>query len=148
MPRRFPSLKVPLVAAAFILAACGGGDTDDGAEREIQAAIKGYLGAVADRDGQRACGYLTENAQLGIFEFRRVHVGPDHPDDACADIVERHRRPPRTRGVQITGIRIDGDDAEATVAGTPVELKKEDGAWKINVFGVATDVRERQAPPH
>jgi hypothetical protein len=145
MPRRFSSPTLAVSIAALFLAACGGGDGDDGGKREIEATIKGYLAAVADGDGRRACGYLTENAQLGIFEFRRVHVGPDHPGQACAAIVERNRRPPQTRGVEISGIEIDGDEAEASVSGTPVELRKTDGAWKINVFGLATDVRDRRA---
>ena len=84
------------MAATLFVGACGDDGTDDAADREIKATITGYLSAVANREGKRASGYLTENAQLGIFEFRRVHVGPDHPGEACrpsSSATVAHRKP-------------------------------------------------------
>jgi hypothetical protein len=132
---------LPLLAA-LALAAPGCGGRDDG---EIRDALTGYLDAVADRDGSRACGYLTENAQLGIFEFKLVHIAPHHPAAACAAIVER-RAPSLAanslRDVQIEQIEVDGDHATTQVGGHEAQLVKVDDEWKIDVFGLASDVAD------
>jgi hypothetical protein len=131
-------MHVAVIGAALALSGCGGND-----HGEIRAAIKGYLDAVAEGDGRRACTYLTENAQLGVFEFKFVHIAPDHPQEACAATVTRRaptERASRLRGAAVNDIAVDGDRAEAKVDGHGVQLVRVDGAWKLNVFGVATDV--------
>jgi len=54
MSPRVPSRPLALVLAALVIAGCGESDANDGAKREIEAAIRGYLAAVADRNGRRA----------------------------------------------------------------------------------------------
>lgn len=127
-----------LVAIALGFSACGGGEND-----EIRSTVSGYLDAVAKRDGRRACSYLTENAQLGVFEFKLVHVAPDHPAEACAATVARQaakRRANRLRDAEVDEIMVDGDHATAKVDGHEIKLENVDGAWKIAVFGLASDI--------
>lgn len=135
---------VAAFAAAFVVAGCGGDDTG-----AIERTVEAYLAAVAERDGAAACAELTENAQLGIFEFRRVHVGPDHPEKACARVVRRQRLA-GDRDVlldpRVEDVEFDGDAATARVNGVEATLKRDDGEWKLDVFGLASDVTGDQRP--
>ena len=110
--------------------------------------VRGYLGAVADRDGPRACRHLTRSAQLRTFRSRAAHAARDHPAQACATVVESfgplYGRA-RVKRVAVSEIAVDGDRAEARAGRFPVKLEKVDGKWKIAVSGLAQEVGD--APP-
>jgi hypothetical protein len=109
--------------AATVLTACG---TDSAADdpAAVEEVVEAYLAAVGDGRGRAACEHLTAEAQLGVFDFRLVHAGADHPDQACARIVERNRlRGERAlKDVEVTDIEIDGEAATASADGVDVGL--------------------------
>ncbi len=129
-----------LLLASF--AACG--ESDEG---EVADAVRGYLAAVADRDGRRACAFLTPEAQLRVFRARRAHAGADHPAEACATVVESFgalHGVGRLRRVGISRIEIQGGRARAHADGVPIKLEKVAGTWKLAVSGVGQDVGDTQ----
>lgn len=142
------------IAACAALAGCGGdgrgGDGRGADERAVAEAVRGYLAAVAERDGARACAHLTRNAQLGVFEFRRVHAAPDHPDEACAEVVRETAArldEARLRDAAVEEVAVDGDRATARVAGAEALLRRVGGRWLIDAFGLAGDVGGGGAAP-
>lgn len=146
--------SLPLQIAVLLVASlggagCGSGDSDPGTEAEAAEVIRGYLVAVAEGDGETACSYLTENAQLGVFEFRFAHVGPDHPARACASVVKRGAPRDETmlRRTRVGEVQIDGDTASAKVAGMDASLKWVEDVWRIDVFGLAGRVAGETVPP-
>lgn len=110
----------------------------------MRDALRGYLSAIAAGDSRGACARLTDNGKLGVFEFRKVHADPDHPDEACAEVADALELPPgaleRLRSAEIGEVAVDGDSAGAVVDGVPVTLRRVDGDWLIDVFGFASDV--------
>jgi len=137
-------LTASLALLLLTAGSCGGDETD-----EVKRTISGYLTSVADRNGRAACSHLTKNGQLGVLEFKRAHIGADHPAEACAAVVDRPARQlsaSRLRRPQIAKIEIDGDQASAKVDGFEVKLKREDADWRIDTFGLATDVGGKEAP--
>lgn len=140
------SLLIALISSASLgLAACG----SDSAETEVESAVERYLEAVGDGEGEVACGLLTPEAQLGVFDFRLVHAGADHPDEACARIVERNRLRGETelRGVEVSSVEVDGKAATASVNGVEAELELVSGEWRIARFGLAESVVPGDRPP-
>ena len=135
-----------LAVALSVLGGCGGGD--GGGEDGVADAVRGYLAAVAERDGKRACGYLTRDAQLRTFRARRAHAGADHPAEACATVVATFGPlygVGRIRAVTVSGIEVDGDRAVARVDGFLVKLVRADDMWKLRTSGLAQDVGD--SPP-
>jgi uncharacterized protein DUF4878 len=125
-------VSVLLATSALALAAvgCGGGaDTPD-------EAVHNYLDALASSDGDKACDQLTEETRdrLGrgrgsckdVMEFLAALIPKDRRDDV--------------KGTDVS-VERSGDTAIATFdqpfgggATRPqrLELKKEDGDWKIS----------------
>ena len=133
-----------LALALVLLAGCGGGG---GGGDEVGDVVREYVAAVADRDGKRACALVTRDAQLRIFRSRRVHAGEDHPDQACAAVVESFGPlygVGRLKGVEVTDVEVDGDRAEARADGFPVRLVKDAGEWKIASVGLAQRIGDSQ----
>ena len=136
-----------LVLALTSLGACGGGGESEDAK--IGETVRSYLAAVADRDGKRACGFLTRKAQLRTFRRRRAHAGSDHPAEACASVVADFAGlygPGRLRRVTVSRITVTGDRARARADDLPVRLAKVEGDWKIAISGLAQDVADTQPP--
>lgn len=110
--------------------------------------MRNYLDAVADRDGVRACGLLTLEAQLRIFQTRQVHVGPDHAAQGCARVIDSYTPifgvKPLER-VTVSAIVVQGQTAHAQAGTFPVKLRKVEGEWKLSVSGLATSLGDR--PP-
>jgi len=68
-----------LLGAAILVTACGNeeGSSDD--RSAVTRVVHDYLAAVSEGEGMRACGLLTEETQLTIFDYRLVHVAAKHP---------------------------------------------------------------------
>jgi hypothetical protein len=127
------------------LGGCGGGESED---EKVADAVHGYLAAVADRDGRRACRFLTREAQLRTFTRRRAHAGRDHPAQACAAVVGSFASlygPGRIRRVTVSRIAVAGDSARARADRFRVRLEKVQGDWKLAVSGLAQDIGD--TPP-
>lgn len=134
-----------LALALASLGGCGDGGSED---EQVGDAVRGYLAAVADRDGRRACSFLTREAQLRTFTTRRAHAGRDHPAQACATVVASFGGlygPGRIRRVDVSRVAVAGDRARARADGFRVRLEKVRGDWKIAVSGLAQDIGD--TPP-
>ena len=130
MQPRHPLLAI-CAAALFGLAACGGGGSS--AEKDITDAVKR---AEVGKDVKARCEEVTTKGFVrrvygSVAECRKAEKA--EPDD----------KPPT--GVRVTNVKVDGDQATATVreeggdtdgAQGTFELRKEDGGWRIDDLGV------------
>ena len=133
---------VCLLLALAPLGACG-----ESEDEKVDDTVRGYLAAVADRDGRRACSFLTREAQLRTFTTRRAHAGRDHPAEACASVVASFGPlygTGRIRRVEVSRIAVTGDRARARADGFRVRLEKVRGDWKIASAGLAQDIGDTQ----
>ena len=106
--------------------------------------VKGAAKAVADRDGERACRYLTPDAQRQAQ--LQVAAGALGNID-CPTLVERATAfltpldKKRIEALEPTNVQVNGTSASATAAaeGTSVQLnlQKDGDAWKISGFANA-----------
>jgi hypothetical protein len=140
----------PLLLCALglvLIASSGCGQSDS---EEVESVLHGYLNALAARDGPRACGFLTREAQLRSFRLNRVHAAPDHPAQACASVVQDGFFPgygfKRLRSASISAIEVDGDRAQAKADGFSVKLEKVGGEWKLAVSGIGNRVGDSPPP--
>jgi hypothetical protein len=128
--RTVPALAAPM-ALALAIAACGGGDD----EAEAQQAVRDFVEATNERDGDRLCGELVTR------EFKEQATGAtgDRVDRVCEQQLEL------TKGLELDllGIgrtEVDGDratvrtrlDIDGVTAPRIFRLEKEDGSWKLS----------------
>jgi hypothetical protein len=137
MSRRLAATVFISVSVAVGIAACGG-DSDDGGSDDPAAVTENFFNAVADGDGETACGLLSEDGLSNI---------PESPD-TCVDEVSQLSDEERARFTPSDVAQVTGDtehcgtisesdtDAEtvATVNGDVqcINLSLVDGEWKIN----------------
>jgi hypothetical protein len=121
-----------VIAVAFVaLAACG----DGGSPTDVTRA---YLGAIADSDGKRACGLMTD-------DFKRGLTDNSPTASTCEQRIEELSAPLGSEGRQLvqdadlsqqgTGsalslVRIESDE-RTPLHGGLVTLRKVDGVWRI-----------------
>jgi hypothetical protein len=139
-----------LVAACLLgitLGACGGSHGASHAasnEQQISQAVRSYLNAQTQGDGQAACSLLTPGGQrqLEALVVKRANgLVPSQP--SCTDAVSLVHSFAGSKllnalsTARVGGIKLSGDTATALVAdGTvfapqTVSLVKEAGAWRI-----------------
>ena len=139
------SRTVPAVALVLSVAGCG----DDGSAGSPTDAVRAYNAAVADGDGDRACGHLDKPAQE---ELRKSTQGPTSA--SCEKVIETlaafydQGTKDRLRDAKVQADR-QGDRATATfeapaALGGPdreqsYELRSVDGDWKIVSLGLPSD---------
>ena len=142
--RRRP-LTLVAIAALIAFAGCGG---DDEASSPA-GAVRAYNDAVADGDGERACGYLDPAAQE---ELRQSTQGEARK--SCREIIELlaafydDATKKRLRDARVAATT-EGDRAAARLRspgalGGPeqeqtLELRRVDGEWKIVSLGITID---------
>jgi hypothetical protein len=140
---RARTLSVIVLSFAALAAAGCGGDSSGGGDDESQVkdALTSYAKAVADQDGDKACGYLSKSA-LAQIQAAEKTAGTKN----CADTLEAATKDASSADlkklgdVEITSVKISGDtaSAETKIAGEPsttAELVKEDGDWKVALEG-------------
>ena len=133
---RFPSAAPWLAAVllAGVAAGCGGGD--DGAATP-EAAYEAYFDAVADGDGEKACGYLTEPYQAEIAK-EVADLGESGEEASCEDAVSIAQiffseAEPNLKDVEIRGDTATGFDPGIGVfEPRTVEFERIEGDWKIS----------------
>ena len=133
-------LSVALLSIAALAAAgCGGDDSGGGGddESQVREVVTSYTAAIADGDGDKACGYLSENARAEVDKAAQTLKA-----DGCAGVLEKaaegatDAEVEKVKNIEVTSVKITGDRATAQTkvegeSGTPAILIKEDGDWKI-----------------
>jgi hypothetical protein len=128
------------VIALALLAGCGGGGPKSDPEA-IHDLLKNAASAVADRDGDKACGYLTPEAQQQV-----IQLGGGFDAGDCAAVVKlataalapldrKQIEDAEPQNIQVTGTTATAEVVEAspTNQGQTLQLtltKTPDG-WKI-----------------
>jgi hypothetical protein len=138
-------LTILLSIVALTTAACGG---DDEASTPA-GAVRAYNDAVADGDGERACGYLDPAAQE---ELRQSTQGDAR--GSCQQMIELlaafydDATKDRLRDAEVTASS-EGDRAAARVRGPAgfggpdreqtLELRRVDDEWRIVSLGLTVE---------
>jgi len=129
--RRIATACVGAIALLGV-AACGGG----GDEGDAEDTVKEFAGALADKDGKKACDQLAQDAK---DQFEQAgQKCEDLLQLAFASISEEERNELRDIDPDVS---VDGDNATAKVPNigeegeAEIKLKKEDGDWKITDLG-------------
>src|SRR3954452_20347690 len=138
---------IPMLVAV-LLAGCGGGGTKSDADQVAQT-LKDAASAVANGDGDKACGYLTPDAQRQAE--LQVGGGVLGQDVDCATFVKRGTafmsplERQQIRNLEAQNLQVNGSSASATMAtnsgaapgqGISVQLNltKIGDDWKISGF--------------
>jgi hypothetical protein len=119
-----------VLALAVALGACGGDDDS----KDAQQAVRDFVQATNDRDGDRLCGRLLSQEYME----KATGASGDRAEDACKDQLSLIKGL-KLRLISIGATKVDGE--EAVVRATIVtggqrtsrrfELAKEDGDWKL-----------------
>jgi hypothetical protein len=124
---------VPAVLA-LVLAACGGGGEDDDEAAAARQAVRDFVEATNERDGDKLCGELLTQ------EYKEKVSGSvgEAADESCRRQLEL------TTGltldlVSVGRTNVDGDnatvravlDTDGVQAPHLFQLEKEDGDWKL-----------------
>ena len=138
-----PNRTVWLVAIALV-AGCGGGGAPKSDAEAVGQVVKDAAQAVADRDGDKACGYLTPDAQrqaqlqVGAGALGNVDC-PTLIERATAFLTPLDRK--RIESLEPANVQVNGSSASATAAaeGTSIQLnlQKTGDDWKISGFANA-----------
>jgi hypothetical protein len=145
-----PNRKLPLLML-LVAAGCGGGGPKSDAEAVAQT-VKSAASAVSKGEGDKACGYLTADAQrqaalqVGVEQAFGSIDCPTLVSRATAFLTPLDRK--RIQSLEPANVQVNGNSASATLAssavaaqGQPVsvqlDLVKVDGDWKISGFANA-----------
>src|SRR3954452_18350730 len=135
------------VLIAVVLAGCGGGGTQSDADA-VAKTLKDAASAVADGDGDKACGYLTPDAQrqaqlqVGAGVLGQVDC-PTFIKRGTAFMAPLDRQ--QIKNLEPQNVQINGTSASATLATNAIErgsqsisvqltLAKIGSDWKISGF--------------
>jgi hypothetical protein len=140
-------LATMATVSLIALAGCGGDDkdSDSGSDRgydpagEVRSVLNDYFAALADGDGEKACGFLSEDGRKKI---------EDAGQGECAALVEtgvEQTGKDPYKDVKLSSIEVTDDTATThysiEVEGQTVEadqsLVKEDGEWKLEAADTA-----------
>jgi limonene-1,2-epoxide hydrolase len=138
-----------VVAAAVLVAGCGGGgDTSTGAG-DAEATVREYLTALVEKDGARACAKLTPQYQRSVVQQNQA-IASQRNAETCPKLLDAITRSARSVafegqvlddtskvgkvGLRVT-VRASGDQKSATVTGARgiqrYELETRGGGWLI-----------------
>jgi hypothetical protein len=121
-----------IVASIVLLAGCGGGDSDDPAEP-----VRVYFDALADGNGERACGQVTGAAQREMVGYA-AEMLPEFRITSCASAIRRLAGVlgPDERALLKEAsftVKRNGDQATVTPKGAarPAQVERISGRWLI-----------------
>src|SRR3954447_197735 len=147
-----------LTAAAVALPGCGGSSDDstsdvgaplrEGDRQGAQNAVRDYLRALVQKNGEKACSKFTPEYQDLVVE-RNKEFARQHGADNCGELIgaiTATAGPPTFEGQKLNAssvekikliarVRAGGEEQNATVTGTQglqrYELHTSDGKWLI-----------------
>jgi hypothetical protein len=127
-----PPLAAALLAAALALAGCGGGDPPRATPEDgVRAAANAYLGALAARDWEHACGLMTPAARRDLMDA----TGASCPRALAAGGAEgAEELASARREVPGADVRIRGAAAALGPLGSaqqPLRLQRVGGRWLV-----------------
>ena len=115
------------VIATLVLGAASCGESD---EDKVKTTVKDFFGALADRDGRKACDLLVKAASTGAAG---ANCARSVTQIATQAVPENRRE--AARKIEVRKVEIRGDNATASAKGPRGErtlaLKKEDGEWRL-----------------
>ena len=119
-----------VLALAVALSTCGGGDDS----KDAQQAVRDFVQATNDRDGDRLCGQLLSQEYME----KATGASGDKAEDACKQQLDLIKGL-KLRLISIGAVKVGDDNAtvRATIATggqrmpRRFELVKEDGDWKL-----------------
>jgi uncharacterized protein DUF4878 len=122
-----------LATAAIAVAGCGGGPADD-----VESAIKSYIGAFKDGDGEKACSLMTRSTRKQ-FVTRTKALTKTTDCAAAIEAIRTQAGQPAMdalKKVKVSDVKVNGNTATARLStgknSSTATLKKEDGAWKVS----------------
>lgn len=140
---RRPALTVAALALAAVPSACGG---DDSASSPADA-VRSYNGAVADGDGEKACGYLDVSAQKELQESTQgsargsckqvIEVISAFLDDTTKDRLREAKVAASEQGDQGRARFNSPASFGGPEQAQTYELRRTDGDWKITSLGLS-----------
>ena len=137
------------VAAAALVAGCGGGGDKSPGPDEAEATVRQYLTALVEKDGQGACDKLTPQYQKSVVQQNQAFASQRNAE-TCPKLIDAITRSApsvafegqvldnRSKvgkvGLKVT-VRASGDQKNATVTGVRgiqrYELETRGGRWLI-----------------
>ena len=137
-----------MTTAALLAAGCGGSDAPQSEADAVAKLLTDAAKAVADKDGGKACGYLTPDAQRQAVLSAGVAQAFGNLD--CAALVDRATAflTPLDRkqieSLEPSNVMVSGTSASATLAGgntsVQLNLQKSGDDWKISGFSDAVGI--------
>jgi len=163
MPLFLRMLPIALLASiALALGGCGGDDDGGGGstagggeEEQVRGAVKGYLTAVAEGDGDAACDLLSA-ASRETVERLAEQVDAEGCVDAFENAIAQaevdvEEARASLEELEIADVEIDGDRATVSIRREGAEesgaLVREDGAWRVDIDGANAQPEAATAPP-
>jgi limonene-1,2-epoxide hydrolase len=143
-----------MIAISALAAGCGGGSDVGSPKREgdrkgAENAVRDYLRALVDKDGDRACSKFTRSYQRTVVE-KNAEFARKQGVDTCGALIDSvtktagpatfEGRPLNSSTVEkiklVTTVRVGGEEQNATVTGAQglqrYELVTDGGRWLID----------------
>ena len=130
---RNPRAAALIAAALVALPGCGESEED-----KVADTIQSYLKAFTEGDGEKACGFLSEDTRRAFV----AQVGTLLRTNDCGRALEQVRKGVRRQALdalkeaRVSNVKVDGERATATVEArgrsSRTELAKTEGDWKIS----------------
>ena len=121
------------VVLVLSLGACGGGSDED----DVRSASEDFVSAFKDENWEEVCSLMTAKSRAQLEQAGEALQAKG----GCPDVWEKAKEflPPETEkqldNFEIDTVKVNGDTATVTTSdakGSPTQLIKEDGEWRIN----------------
>jgi hypothetical protein len=122
-----------VLAVVVALPGCGGGPSDD-----VRSAVKTYLKAFVDGDGNKVCSLMTDATRRRFVE-RAKPITKSADCSLAIEAIRTQSGPEVTATLaklKFTNVKVNGDHATVTLSSggskTNAALVKEGGDWKVS----------------
>jgi len=138
---------IAATAVVALVAGCGDSEGESGqapgsSDREqVETVARDYLEALVAGDGERTCAHLTAEAQEQVKTWTGAESCEDGVGQVGELIDERggEEARGRVRDVEVSGVEVSGDTAEAQVetgdgSPRPASFERDGDTWKVAGF--------------